>query len=65
MARPKITAVANQKGGVGKKAAVYNLIRYNKGAADESKNSAETRRCSSRIINPETEKDGIYHPLKV
>ena len=35
------------------------------GPVDKSKNSAETRRGPSRIINPETEKDGIYHPLKV
>ena len=40
-------------------------IRYNKGPVDKSKNSAETRSGPSRIVNWKTEKDGIYHPLKV
>ena len=35
------------------------------GPVDKSKNSAETRSGPSRIVNWKTEKDGIYHPLKV
>ena len=35
------------------------------GPVDKSKNSAETRSGPGRIINLETEKDGIYHPLKI
>lgn len=35
------------------------------GPVDKSKNSAETRSGSGRIVNLEIEKDGIYHPLKV
>ena len=40
-------------------------IRYNKGPVDKSKKTAETHSGSSRIVNWKTEKDGIYHPLKV
>lgn len=44
---------------------VFFAIKYNKGPVDKSKNSAETRSGPGRIINLETEKDGIYHPLKI
>ena len=32
---------------------------------DKSKNSAETHSGSSRTVNLEIAKDGIYHPLEV
>lgn len=35
------------------------------GPVDKSKNSAETHRGPSRIINWEIAKDGTYHPLEV
>lgn len=35
------------------------------GPVDKSKNSAETHSSSSRTINWEIAKDGIYHPLEV
>ena len=40
-------------------------IMYNKGPVDKSKNSAETHSGSSRTVNLEIAKDGIYHPLEV
>ena len=40
-------------------------IRENKGPVDKSKNSAETHSGSSRTVNLEIAKDGIYHPLEV
>jgi hypothetical protein len=38
---------------------------YNNGPVDKSKNSAETHSGSSRTVNLEIAKDGIYHPLEV
>ena len=35
------------------------------GPVDKSKNSAETHSGSSRTVNLEIAKDGIYHPLEV
>ena len=44
-------------------------IMYNKGPVDKHKNSAETHRGPSRIINWEIAKDGrkmtFFHPLKI
>ena len=44
---------------------LYMVMAYNNGPVDKSKNSAETLSSPGRIIYLETEKDGIYHPLKV
>ena len=40
-------------------------IMYNNGPVDKSKNSAGTHSGSSRTVNLEIAKDGIYHPLEV
>ena len=44
---------------------LLSLVLSRVGPVDKSKNSAETRSFSGRTQEPEIEKDGIYHPIKV
>ena len=61
----EITEILRKAGLNDRGVQLLSMFGYSNGPVDKSKNSAETHSGSSRTVNLEIAKDGIYHPLEV